>query len=248
MTQLNIKNLIANVKELLRKREMTYSDLAKEIGMSESGVQKVFSGDDISMSRLLQICDAVGVSLGAIVDQAETLTSNEINFDSEQEKFFLDNPNFFDFYWALSSNQFNPAVVQEKYGLDDLSLQKYLLKLDKLGVIELHENNRIKFEKVNASYWLNESHLAKKMIGRYQVEFVKDSLRREQGCYNSMFEVPMTPELQKELFNALQELYKKYFEKASKELHIIGKNKTNRVCTTITVGVNQEDYLNIPNL
>ena len=42
---------------------MSYQELAIRIRMSESGVKKIFAGEDVSLSRLSQICDALDVNL-----------------------------------------------------------------------------------------------------------------------------------------------------------------------------------------
>ena len=45
----------AKLKQALAEQDLTYGQLGRRIGMSESGVKKLFSAHDISLERLAQI-------------------------------------------------------------------------------------------------------------------------------------------------------------------------------------------------
>lgn len=41
---------------------LTYRELARRIGISESSVKRIFSEQDMPLSRLVEICAAVGIA------------------------------------------------------------------------------------------------------------------------------------------------------------------------------------------
>ncbi len=63
------------LKRTLKERGLTYRQLGKGIGLSESGVKKIFLARDGSFQRLAEICRYVGLSLSEIVEDHRTVAS-----------------------------------------------------------------------------------------------------------------------------------------------------------------------------
>ena len=59
------------IKGELKKRRMTYANLATELSMSESGVKKLLSSNDCTYSRLNEISDVIGISVNKIIEKAK---------------------------------------------------------------------------------------------------------------------------------------------------------------------------------
>src|SRR6185369_16059177 len=101
--------VLGAVKQALRARGVTYRQLGKLVKMSESGVKKLFATGDCSLGRLLEICEAVGVSLEDVAREAPR--RDPVSFSATQEAFFLANPQCFYFLWDLMTHNFDAAAV-----------------------------------------------------------------------------------------------------------------------------------------
>jgi DNA-binding Xre family transcriptional regulator len=139
-------DVIAAVKKALKARRMTYAELAKPLGMSESGVKKLLAGGSCSLGRLLAICEAIGVSLEDLAREATAAPrSGEVAvLTPKQEDFFLENPKFFFFLWELTGNDFDAAAVARAHGLDARALRVYLTTLQALGCVRVLRDGRVR--------------------------------------------------------------------------------------------------------
>jgi len=63
-------DLINALKRGLRARGLTYRELAQRIGLSEAAVKRMFSRRAMSLLRLEQICEVLGVGLAELGAEA----------------------------------------------------------------------------------------------------------------------------------------------------------------------------------
>ncbi len=137
------KFVLKALKSEMKKTKITYKELAKSLKITEAGVKKLFSRSDISLSRVCEICEVLGVSIHDLLKISEEEMSKEKVFTAKQEKFFAENPHYFHFFLRLVYENFAPEEIQKDLGLSDKAIFKYLKKLDDLGLITLHAYNRV---------------------------------------------------------------------------------------------------------
>lgn len=224
--EFNYEKLSANVKKALKVKGMTYSELALKIGMTESGIKKLLSSKDCSINRLAQISDAMEISLKDLIESCAEMKVINHTYTVDQEEFFLKNEGYFYFFWELRNHQYDIEKLRTSYKLTDKSIQKYLLKLDSIGVIELHENNKIKpvIEKADRGNWEGNTQLAKKMIPTFKKGLFEHSLNilgsgkyTKEDISHQMNLMSLREESFKELNNDLRAVIRKYSKKAHKE-------------------------------
>ncbi|MBO9666756.1 MAG: helix-turn-helix transcriptional regulator [Bdellovibrio sp.] len=56
-------NVSEVLRNLLKSRGITYKDIAEKLEMSESGVKKLLTSDDISFNKLNAILEFLGLTL-----------------------------------------------------------------------------------------------------------------------------------------------------------------------------------------
>ena len=64
--------IIEALKRDLKRRGLTYRDLAKKVGLSEASVKRVFASKSFTLQRLESMCAAVGTSVSELVRSAGT--------------------------------------------------------------------------------------------------------------------------------------------------------------------------------
>lgn len=131
------------LRKVAKARGWTYAKLAERLGVSEQTVKRLFNGGDAPVSRLAQVCEALGTSFVEIVKLVDEPPDRFYHLTLAQEAFFAENPAYFAFFTLLRERVTVDAIA-ERYGLTPDSVYKYLRALDRLGLIELHPGNKVK--------------------------------------------------------------------------------------------------------
>lgn len=145
--------LLQVLRTQMRAAGVTYKMLAERIAMSESSVKRMFGQQDMSLSRLAQICKAAGVAMEDVLRGAADATPQTDALTLTQEKSLLAQPHLLLMaicclgHWTLEQ-------VLETYNLTEPECIMLLAELDRLGVIELKPLNRYRLRVSNAFRWL----------------------------------------------------------------------------------------------
>ncbi|MFM6927861.1 MAG: helix-turn-helix domain-containing protein, partial [Bdellovibrio sp.] len=132
---MNTSALLDQLKEILKIRGITYKDVSAKTGMSESGVKKLFTNDDISMSKLFEILQKFDLSLEDILKLSK---GNKVvtKLTTEQEKLFLKSANYHNAIMQLGALDYNiTEFFKLNHRVGKLRLQKILDELAKVGAI-----------------------------------------------------------------------------------------------------------------
>ncbi|MYM32774.1 helix-turn-helix domain-containing protein [Duganella sp. FT94W] len=145
--------LLQVLRTQMRAAGVTYKMLAERIAMSESSVKRMFGQQDMSLTRLAQICKAAGVPMEDVLRGAADATPQADCLTLQQEKSLLANPHLLLMaicclgHWTLEQ-------VLETYDLTAPECIVLLAELDRLGLIELKPLNRYRLRVSNAFRWL----------------------------------------------------------------------------------------------
>ena len=139
---MNTFQILKTLKAQLKKSKISYKDLAKELKISEAGVKKMFTREDLSISRAIEICSALNLPFSEIISQSEDDKNSELQFTDRQVDFLKKHPAYFHFYMKLAYEQKSPVEIQTEYRLSLRSLNTYLKKLEELGLIKRHPKDR----------------------------------------------------------------------------------------------------------
>jgi transcriptional regulator with XRE-family HTH domain len=143
-SQGEFKALITLIKNVLKERRISYAELAKQMNLSESGLKKIFSSDDVSFGRMSQITSILGLRLTDLLNEIESKDTHSIVFSDEEQKYFLKNPDAFHFFVRLLIERKSAEEIQEEFKLTAAATFKLLQKLDAFGWIQLLPENKIK--------------------------------------------------------------------------------------------------------
>ena len=146
------ENVMQVLRSEMRAAGITYRTLAGRIGMSESSVKRVFSSGDMSLSRLAHICKATGISMEGVLRQAADAAPHADTLTLAQERALVSDP------WLLlvaicCVGQWSVAQIIETYALSEPACIKCLVRLDRLGLIELKPLNRYRMKVSRAFRW-----------------------------------------------------------------------------------------------
>lgn len=135
--------IVAELKRALRERDLTYADVARKLDLSLATVKRLFSTGDFSLHRVDAICELMGVTLRELLELAQdrSAPANQLTLAQEQE--IVADPQLLVVTWLLLNRmQFEDIVRTHRF--TDRELLKFLIKLDRLKVIELQPGNRVR--------------------------------------------------------------------------------------------------------
>ncbi|HEY5800520.1 MAG TPA: helix-turn-helix transcriptional regulator [Burkholderiaceae bacterium] len=137
----------------LRAAGITYGALAPRIGMSESSVKRLFSQNDMPLSRLAAICQAAGVALEDVLREAADAAPAADTLSLVQEKALVDDPKLLLVATCCLGN-WTLEQVAETYAMSEAEGIVLLAALDRLGLIVLRPLNRYSLRVSHAFHWL----------------------------------------------------------------------------------------------
>jgi hypothetical protein len=143
--QNKVTSCIRLVKERIKAQSLNYQTIADRLNISLLTVKRQLNSDDISMSKLLAICDAAEINFSDIwqtVDEAE-ITHTLIT--EEQDSAFYKNPHLFSFFIELFQQKRTAEEIKQQWDLTPASLHLYLRKLETLDLIRVTAQQKISF-------------------------------------------------------------------------------------------------------
>jgi len=132
--------IVAELKRALRERGLTYAAVAKKLSLSVASVKRLFSGGDLSLKRVDQICELLETGLAEILAQArDRPAANQLTLAQEQQ--IVSDPKLFLIAWLVLNRAPLEDIVRS-YKFTEREVLRLFYKLDQLKVIELQPGNR----------------------------------------------------------------------------------------------------------
>ncbi len=140
LTQNKIKTAL---KQLLKKQNHTYADLAKVWDCSLPTVKRQLGAEEMPLSRLLTALEWLDLSLTDLHKLAISEDLTAVKFTLRQNEFLAKNPREFSFFMKLYEG-LTPTQIAQKYKLAPTVLEKILIQLEKFDLIRVGSGGRVK--------------------------------------------------------------------------------------------------------
>jgi len=144
MQEFKSQKIKSVIKDLLKKKSITYEDLAQDMECSIPTIKRILGQEELSVNRLLQLCEILDIDLGELNALTnETDKNTEEAFNEEQQVFLAKNKTHFAYLMKLFEGK-TPKQIAEEFGLTDRSTDKYLIALEKQDLIRVTGKNKVK--------------------------------------------------------------------------------------------------------
>jgi DNA-binding Xre family transcriptional regulator len=137
------KLLIQTLKKILKNKKIRYNELSLVLGLSESGLKKMMSAEDISMERLSKICKAVEISVLDLIQLSQTQDIQSVDFTPRQNELLLKNPQVLIIFWQLTVENKTIEEIRKNEKLTAIDFQKIIFKLEKVDLIKTGPKGKI---------------------------------------------------------------------------------------------------------
>ena len=166
--------LMNTLKRQLKVRGKTYLDVATYLDLSHASIKRLFSGESISLSRVESLCDFLDLSITDLVLLSDAEQTEIQHLTLAQEKELVSDIQLF-LVSLCVINGYTFDDIIEQYDIPSNDLIQALAKLDRLKLIDLLPNNRIK-SKGSANFnWLANGPIQKFFLQRVKEEFFQSS-------------------------------------------------------------------------
>lgn len=135
--------LIAVLKKQLRSAGITYKQLANLLNLSESAIKHMFSSNNMSLERLDAICEHLGMELSDLAAIAEDDAAKITQLPLQAEKDLVNDMRLLLVAYCVM-NYWTVADITQQYQISETDCIQYLARLDKMKLIELQTNNRVR--------------------------------------------------------------------------------------------------------
>lgn len=166
--------LMTSLSELIKTRAkslgITQTELSEQLGVSIATIKRWYSGKGLTLSAVESLAKCLSLSLTEIFSQVEN-TKITFTYTRKQETAFVKKPDILAFFDYLLKGK-SVKEIESRFSIPSKKLTKILLELDKLELIELHENNKIKMLKSGEPVWSKGGVLSK----QFKPEILNDFL------------------------------------------------------------------------
>lgn len=146
------QDLVTALKSELKAAGLTYADLARELGMAESSIKRVFAKADMPLSRIDEVLRVLKMDFADLARKVADAQPLRRELTHEQEAVVVaDRKLLLVAICALSQWTFEQIVAT--YTLSEAECVKCLVQLDKIGFIELRPLNRYRLKVAKGFRW-----------------------------------------------------------------------------------------------
>ncbi|MBX3018290.1 MAG: helix-turn-helix transcriptional regulator [Bdellovibrionaceae bacterium] len=209
-----------HLKRALRDQGVTYTELGRQLRMSESGVKKLFAAPDISLDRLGQICEILGLSVHELLDPKTSLSETQtITLTEKAQEFFMKNRACFLFLILLYTEPlgFEELIARHKIGRQ--RAYGYLRELERLKLLRWLPGDRVDLRKDVPALFRYEGRFMKQIVREWSEELLGEALENPQGemdFFTSRI-LHLTPESTREFKRAFDDLVSEFARRSVRE-------------------------------
>jgi transcriptional regulator with XRE-family HTH domain len=142
-SQLLSSRMLVYLKKFYRAKGLRLSDVATLVGVSERSIKRYLNGGGVTLDILEKLCAAAELTILALAELAEGDSAKQVSTNDLQEDALADEPMLAITFHLLTLG-WTPQAIAREFFFSDLDLNRILLRLDRLGLITLYCENRLK--------------------------------------------------------------------------------------------------------
>jgi len=162
--------LIDRMKVELKAAGLTYAALARELGMAESSIKRMFARGEMPLSRVDEICRVMKTDFVELARQVADTTPQRSELTLDQERAVVADRKLL-LMAICCLSQWTYEQIVASYTLSDAECVKYMVQLDRLGAIEFRPLNRYRLNVAKTFRWRSDGpvmqYFRKQVVGDY---------------------------------------------------------------------------------
>lgn len=169
--------LVDALKRQLKARAVTYAQVARALKMSEASIKRMFSEKNFTLKRLDQVCQVLDVEVSDLL--RDTGPGDELlsQLTHEQETQIVADKKLL-LVAICALNHWTLAQILAIYDIPKAECIKLLAQLDRLKIIRLLPNNKIRPLVTRAFSWLPDGPIQRHFNAQVQEDYFRSSFDR----------------------------------------------------------------------
>ena len=176
------QNVINTLKRALRSSGTTYAKVAEGLEMSEANVKRMFAAERITLDRIEAICRLMDMSLGDLFQLYEESRHRIQQLTEDQEKELVADTKLL-LVAVCVRNELDYQEILQNHHISETDLIQCLAKLDRLKVIDLLPNNRIKLRIDPNFSWIPHGPIERFYEKAIQKEFIEGRFEHQNRVF-----------------------------------------------------------------
>ena len=173
--------LIKTLKKALKAHGKTYADVSRQLGLSEASVKRLFSQENLSLERLDRICHMLAMGISDLVQLMTEQQHNLQQLTVEQEQEITDDVTLL-VVAICALNKWTIGDIVAFYDITEGECFLKLARLDRLKLIDLLPNNRIKVRVAPNFSWRENGPIQAFFQEKLGQEFLTGRFSRDDEC------------------------------------------------------------------
>lgn len=162
--------LVDALKTEMKAAGLTYAQLARQLGMAESSIKRIFARGDMPLSRVDEVLRVLKMDFAELARRVADAEPLRQELTLAQEKAVVADPRLL--LMAISCmSQWTAAQIVATYRINPEECEAYLRVLDRLGVIELRPPSRYRLKLAKTFRWLPDgpvmAFFRERVVGEY---------------------------------------------------------------------------------
>lgn len=162
--------LVSALKNLLKERGITYRALGQALDLSESAIKRMFATGNMSLRRLDDVCQILSCDLADLVGRMNDQRQRMDELPLEDEQALVDDPQLLLVGYCMV-NHWSLQAVLDRYRISQTDLIRCLARLDRMRLIELLPENRVRTLVGGNFRWQPNGPIERFFRSQVQVEF-----------------------------------------------------------------------------
>jgi transcriptional regulator with XRE-family HTH domain len=181
--QNNSKLIIDSLKDQLKLRGLSYKDLGRAWGLSESSVKRVMASNELLLSRIESACELMDLSVAEFFKQVPYEKRNDLFYlTADQELKLSKDPEALHYFLMIQEGRTVTEIIRE-YSISNEKNVKLLNQLEKMGLIEVHPLHKIKRMYMGQLRFRKEGPLGRQLEKIARTQFLDSEFNKEDQYF-----------------------------------------------------------------
>lgn len=209
--------IIDTLRAHLKARDLTYRDLADGIELSEISIKRMFTGADIGLSRLEQICQFLQIELSDLFKTSPKKRKLISRLTQAQEAEFAKNNKLL-MVAVCALNYWSVQDMWTHLTLTRGQIQSLMQRLDEIGFLDLQSTRQYKLLVSHNFAWITGGPIMQMVQGMSQ-EYFADSFEGDTQVLR-ILNVRVSTPAQAQLKTRLEQIAQEYVDQSRADSHL----------------------------
>jgi transcriptional regulator with XRE-family HTH domain len=162
------RQIAAALHRVMKGRKITFDELGKRLGISSRTAKRMIHGDDYSISKIAEVCEAIGIRFFDLMQLAHEEHEASFEMTLEQEEYFATSPKHYRFF-QLIKRGVSLVDLRKEHKLTKKDTDRYLRDIEKVGLLERYPDEKFKIKVRGGHNFISKGPL-EKTIARKDTE------------------------------------------------------------------------------